>query len=93
MLPNARDTVRDRDAREVVAAGKRLILNARNAVRDHYAREIGAMQKRLIPNARNAIRNHNACHIFIGDAGDCFAVIAEYQFLFGSGFFQGFCAE
>ena len=88
--PNTLYAGRNRHAREIFAVAKRLIPNTRNAVRNRHAREIVAAEKRMPSNARNAIRDHNACNTSIRDTGNCFAVIAEFQFLFGSGFFQGF---
>ena len=82
--------VRDRDACEVRAAGKREIPNARDAVRDRDACERFAAIKRFFPNARHAVRDHNRFDTFSFHSGDGFSIFTEDQFCFFLCFCFGF---
>ena len=61
ILPDARDAVRDDDARQARATGERRIPDARDAVRDVNARQARAFAERIIPDARDAVRDGDAC--------------------------------
>ena len=59
-LPDARNAVRDRDARQATATPKCILPDTRNAVRDRDARQAATTPKRIIPDALNAVSYRDA---------------------------------
>ena len=81
-LPDARNAVRDRDARQAAATPKRTLPDPCNAVRDRDARQAAAIVKCIISNSGNARSNYNLfnCIIILPRRTTRFLIIVHFPF-------------